>query len=147
MQEEEVVKMHLPSLNGITSKLVSNADKLGYLAAALGSDSTGWNRLNAIISSAQQAAAGVIHAPAFQHEIQNFAQYEGKEALYAWIAGLGLEILDVPIASKFSGALQKGAVSYGLASLAIRLFYSMTHSEIKGTNIESGSPQSQVTRY
>jgi len=125
-------------IGNLPNTVKSNADKLGYLAALLGSDSTGWNRLNAVISSVQQLAAGVIHLPDFQHEIQNFMNYEGKQALMLWIAGLGLDLINLPIVGKVGKPLQEGAQAYAIASAAVRLLYGATHSEIKGTNIEQG---------
>lgn len=130
--------MEIPKLSVLTSKVLQHAGKLGYIYAAVGSDAAGWSRLNAIISSVQQLAAGVFHMPNFGHEVQNLMNNEGRDALYAWLAGLGLEMLGK---DDWGKALQKGAISYALGSAGIRLLYGATHSAIIGENIENSVQQ------
>lgn len=117
-------------LNNLTSK----ADTLGYIAGVLAGTPGG---VNDLISSIQQIAGGVLHAPD-AGQIQTYLQSPYfQRALMGYLAGLGLDVLNVPLIGKYGKTLQKGATSYGVASVALYLFYSMTHSEMKGVNIEN----------
>ena len=132
-------------LAGLPSKIARHADKFGYLYAAVGTDKFGFNRMDAIISSVQQLMVGVIHMPDLQVLINNFAKIEGMEALWIWLAGMGVEMINPPIIGKFGPAIQKGAVAYAIGAFAVRAFYGATHSELKGINIET-HPVSETAR-
>lgn len=119
----------------LLSGLTGNADKIGYLAAILGTRAGATDGgIQTIISSAQQALAGQLHMPNLQ-SLQYWAEEEGLPAIYAYIAGEVLGILPVGSIGKFKKPLQSGATSFAIGSLLIRLLYYSTHSEIVGHNI------------
>jgi len=142
MQKTETLNMKLGSLNGIQTTVLANADKIGALAGALSS-----NGINTIISSLQQLSAGIIHPPSI-NDIQTILGYqEIQTAIMAYVAGIGVEAIAPSGFRKFGGALQKGATAFGLAYFAQKLFYAMTHSEIKGVNIEDTAKSISNTGY
>lgn len=121
------------NLGNITGTALSNADKIGYIAGALASDGIG-----TILSSIQQAAAGVIHPPTTT-DLQTIFNYsEVRTAIMAYAAGVGVNALAPSNFKKFGAALEKGAAAYGIAFFLQKLLYAMTHSEIKGVNVENG---------
>lgn len=123
------------NLNSLGTGLTKNADKIGALAS-LFVGAPGFNTIDAVVSSLQQISAGVIHAPDML-QLQNWLQYEGKDAILAYLAGILIDDLNVPFIGKYGKVIQKGAFGYGAGTLGIRVLYGMTHSPLKGQNIEN----------
>lgn len=126
------------NISGIGNKFLNpieaSADKIGLAAGALTD-----NGLQTIISSIQQAVAGVIHFPTVE-ALQDMLGYSAvSQGILAYIAGYAIEAIAPGNLKKIGSALQKGAVGFETAYLAQKLFYISTHSQIKGNNVENDS--------
>jgi hypothetical protein len=131
------------NLNSIRSNLTSKADVIGAMYGGL----VQRNGLTSIISSLQQMAAGVIHAPD-PIIVQNLlGSPEIKNAIYAYVGGEVIKALNLPYIGKYGDAIQKAAAGFGLAFSGVQLLHYMTHSEIKGVNIENTMGDSTLENF
>jgi hypothetical protein len=131
------------NLSSITSNLTSKADYVGALYGALVTR----DGLTKIVSSLQQVAAGVIHAPSSTIVQDLMGSPEVRNAIYAYIAGELIDDFKLPFIGKYGNTIKKAATGYGVGFAANQLFYSMTHSEIKGVNIENTMGDSTLENF
>ena len=126
------------NVSGLTSKLVSNADKLGLAAGLLVGSNEG---VEGFVESIRNAASGHVHLPDWVF-VKIWAQDRPQltQAIMAYIAGYLIDEINPPVIGKYGKAIQKGSIGYAAGSFLNAMLWSSTHSgEGGGTTTMSGT--------